>query len=445
MSAAKQVKLDRTRETVDQLLAVAPNATVIMGENCRVVRVNSEAEKLFGYSQDQLLGQKPDFLVPGLRRERKHRTGRGGPPHIRPIGYGLETVVRRRDGTEFPAVVNLALLEVGGNTLISSVFREIPNVPGQELDLRALVDASDDAIIGKTLDGTILSWNKGAEKIFGYTAEKILGQPISVLVPPGHPNELPEIMVRLRRGEHIEKFETTRIHKDGHLIDVSVTISPVKSKDGMVVGACVVARDITPERQLQQALRLSEERFRVALKNAPVVVCSQDPQLHYTWINSPVVGWHHHNYLGRTDAEILGGEDGARLTAIKEEVIRTGIGSHTEIIITIRGAKHYFDLVVEPLRNARGELLGLFSSAIDTTTLKETIFKLHEALNQVQMLSGLLTICASCKRIRDEHEMWQPLEGYIQAHSEAKFTYGVCPDCLRKLYPEYYPESPGAR
>jgi PAS domain S-box-containing protein len=80
--------------------------------------------------------------------------------------------------------------------------------------LRALVDASDDAIIGKAIDGTIMSWNKGAEKIYGYKAEEALGQPISLLIPPDHPGELPKIMTRLRRGEHIKSFETTRIRKD---------------------------------------------------------------------------------------------------------------------------------------------------------------------------------------------------------------------------------------
>ena len=115
------------------------------------------------------------------------------------------------------------------------------------LGLRALVDASDDAIIGKTIDGTIISWNKGAEKIYGYTADEILGKSISVLMPPGHPNEFPEIMMRLRRGEHIQRYETKRIHKNGNTLDASVTITPVKSSDGMVVGACAVARDITEQ------------------------------------------------------------------------------------------------------------------------------------------------------------------------------------------------------
>jgi hypothetical protein len=100
---------------------------------------------------------------------------------------------------------------------------------------------------------------------------------------------------------------------------------------------------------------------------------------------------------------------------------------------------HYFDLIVEPLRDAEGTLLGLICSATDITSSKNLIAQLQEALDQINVLSGLLSMCASCKRIRDEHQTWQPLESYIQAHSEAKFSHGVCPDCLRKLYPDYYP------
>jgi PAS domain S-box-containing protein len=133
--------------------------------------------------------------------------------------------------------------------------RSILKAQNTNLSLRAFVDASDDAIIGKTMDGTIVSWNKGAEKMYGYTAEEILGKSISVLIPPGHPNEFPEIMMRLRRGEHIERYEAKRIHKNGNAIDASLTISPVKSRGGMIVGACAVARDITEQRRDQKAQR----------------------------------------------------------------------------------------------------------------------------------------------------------------------------------------------
>jgi len=302
------------------------------------------------------------------------------------------------------------------------------------VDLHALVDASDDAIIGKAMDGTILSWNKGAQKIYGYEADEVLGQPISLLIAPGHPDELPKIMKRLQRGEHIKSFETTRICKDGHLVDVSLTISPMK-RGGVVVGASVVARDITKQKVIHEALCKTEERFRVALKNAPVAVFSQDLRLRYTWVNLSAPRYR--KYLGCTDAEIFGGEDGARLTAIKEEVLRTGIESHSEIALTFEGEKRYFDLVVQAVHDAKGKPLGLLSTAVETTALEETIARLQQALDEIHVLRGLLPMCASCKRIKDEHETWQVLEVYLQNHTEAKFTHGICPECMRKLYPEY--------
>ena len=99
---------------------------------------------------------------------------------------------------------------------------------------------------------------------------------------------------------------------------------------------------------------------------------------------------------------------------------------------------HYLDLIVQPLSDARGKLLGLLCSAIDITSLKETIVKLQQALNEIQVMRGLLPTCASCHKIKDERGEWQPMEVYIQTHSEAKFSHGVCPNCLKKLYPEYY-------
>lgn len=322
-------------------------------------------------------------------------------------------------------------------TLVSSAFRDIERSRSEELDLTAMIEASDDAIIGKTLDGTIVSWNRRAEELYGYEAKEILGRSISVLIPSNRPDELPAILERLSRGEHIRSYETTRVHRDGHLIDVSVTISPAINRVGMVVGASAVARDITKRKQAEEAMRLSEERFRVALKNAPVVVFTQDLQLRYTWINSPVLAWARQDYIGHTDAEIVGGEEGSRLMAIKQDVLRTGEGSRREVAVTFEGGRHYFDLVMEPLRGPSGAVLGLICSATDTTPYKNLVAKLQEALDEVRLLSGLLAICASCKNIKDEHGTWQPLEGYIQAHSEAKFTHGLCPDCLRRFYPDY--------
>ena len=128
--------------------------------------------------------------------------------------------------------------------------------------LAAIVDSSDDAIVSKNLDGIIMSWNPGAERIFGYTAEEAVGQHISLIIPPDRRNEETMIMERLKRGERVDHFETVRMRKDGTSLDVSLTISPLKDRHGRVVGASKVGRDITERKVAQEELRSSEERLR---------------------------------------------------------------------------------------------------------------------------------------------------------------------------------------
>jgi PAS domain S-box-containing protein len=131
--------------------------------------------------------------------------------------------------------------------------------------LAAIVDSTDDAVIGKTLDGTIISWNTGAERLYGYSAHEVVGRSISILIPPDRPDELPQIMDRLRRGERIDHYRTVRMRKDGRRISVSVTISPVHDSDGRVEGASSIARDVTEqERAVQEALQLREQFISIA-------------------------------------------------------------------------------------------------------------------------------------------------------------------------------------
>ncbi len=121
--------------------------------------------------------------------------------------------------------------------------------------LAAIVESSDDAIYGKTLDGVILSWNHGAERMFGYTAGEVLNRSVNILVPPNSPDEVAQILERLKRGERVDHFETARLKKDGEHIDVSLTISPVRDASGKIVGASTVARDITEQKRMREALR----------------------------------------------------------------------------------------------------------------------------------------------------------------------------------------------
>ncbi|HKG46341.1 MAG TPA: PAS domain S-box protein, partial [Pyrinomonadaceae bacterium] len=132
--------------------------------------------------------------------------------------------------------------------------------------LTALIESADDAIISKTLEGIITSWNNGAQRIFGYTADEVVGKSITILIPEGHLDEEPAILARLRAGERIEHYETVRMAKDGRLIDISLTVSPIKGPNGNIIGASKIARDVSEQRQARRALDEASERLRLALE-----------------------------------------------------------------------------------------------------------------------------------------------------------------------------------
>ena len=158
----------------------------------------------------------------------------------------IEELLRGHHGTR------LAELE-GARTPVDSETESLQRL------LAAIVESSDDAIFSKTLAGTITSWNRAAEKMYGYTAEEVIGRPVSILLPPDRPDEMQTILERLKRGEKLVHFETTRVAKDGHFLSVSLTISPICDSLGQITGASTIARDITQQKLAEQALRNSEK------------------------------------------------------------------------------------------------------------------------------------------------------------------------------------------
>src|ERR1700675_3741556 len=156
--------------------------------------------------------------------------------------------------------------EAGTDKISQSILDELP-VLRLEADkaiglLASIVDSSDDAIVSKTLEGVITSWNKGAERLFGYTAKEAIGQPISMIIPLDRRDEETRILARLRQGEPIEHFDTVRVRKDGTKFDISLSISPVRDAAGKIIGASKIARDITGRKRIERELHDSEQRFR---------------------------------------------------------------------------------------------------------------------------------------------------------------------------------------
>lgn len=138
--------------------------------------------------------------------------------------------------------------------------------------LAAIVESSDDAIVSKTLEGIVTSWNPAAEKLFGYTAEEMIGRPISILAAPDRENEMPAILESLRRGETIDHYETVRRRKDGSLVDISLTVSPIRDETGRILGASKIARDITVRKRLEERQRILTAELSHRVKNLFAVV-----------------------------------------------------------------------------------------------------------------------------------------------------------------------------
>ena len=155
--------------------------------------------------------------------------------------------------------------------------------------LAAVVESSDDAIVSKTLEGIITSWNKGAQRMFGYSPEEIIGQPVTVLIPPDYRDEEPEILRKLKRGERIEHYETVRMRKDGTLLNVSIAVSPIKDGAGKTIGASKIARDITEQKAAEERLRKSEARFRQLADAMPQIVWTATPDGRFDYLSRR---WH---------------------------------------------------------------------------------------------------------------------------------------------------------
>jgi PAS domain S-box-containing protein len=168
------------------------------------------------------------------------------------------------------------------------MMQQVPAVrDAEELRSRlaAIVASSDDAIISKTLEGIIVTWNEGASRIFGYTADEVIGKPVTVLIPADRQDEEPAILKRLRAGERVDHFETVRVRKDGTLVDISLTISPVRNAAGEIIGASKIARDISIQKRAEESLRVSNERFRQMANSAPVLMWIADHTKSRAWFN----------------------------------------------------------------------------------------------------------------------------------------------------------------
>jgi PAS domain S-box-containing protein len=245
----------------------------------RINDVNPFLYKLLGFSRDEMIGKTVGDLSPfkdiesnQVMLERLQKNG-----YVRYENLPLETRDGRKIAVEFVSNV----YQAGDCNVIQCDVRDITERRQAEtvsIRLAAIVESSDDAIIGKDLNSIINSWNKGAEKIFGYTASEMMGASIRRLIPAGRHEEENQILEKIKRGESMEHFETLRQTKDGRLIDVSVTVSPIKDASGKVVGVSKVSRDITERKAAEEKIRQLnfELERRVVERTAQLQAANQE-------------------------------------------------------------------------------------------------------------------------------------------------------------------------
>lgn len=267
----------RTTEEPDlrDLLEVAPDAMVVVDQAGVIVLANSQAEALFGYRQQEVLGHHVEVLIPQRFRERHrgHRFDFFAEPRVRPMGAKLQLFALRKNGTEFPVEISLSPVETAEGMVVVNAIRDVSErkmAEESQLRLAAIVESSADAIISKTLDGVIVSWNKGAQQIYGYTEAEAVGKPITILVPLELREEENKILARLRTGERIEHYETLRVTKAGRTVNISLSLSPIKDSTATVLGICSISHDITERKLADEALRASEARLRLAQQAARI-------------------------------------------------------------------------------------------------------------------------------------------------------------------------------
>jgi PAS domain S-box-containing protein len=250
------------------IMDAAIDGIITIDQAGTIVEFNAAAERLFGLPRTAAIGQPlVELCIPPTFRERHRRglahylaTGEGPV-----LGQRLDMVALRADGTEFP--IELSIARVGAETpvLFTGFVRdrsERQRAAATLAQLAAIVTSSDDAIIGTTLEGTIVSWNQGAERLYGYAAAEVIGRSLTLLVPPERAEEMPEMLGHLRRGDRIEPYETVRVRHDGTLVEVSMSISPILDDTGHLTGVSTMARDITERQQTAAALQAKSDELR---------------------------------------------------------------------------------------------------------------------------------------------------------------------------------------
>ena len=376
------------------------DAVIATDAQRKITRMNPVAEKLTGWPRGEALGHPIDEVFKIINERTRQ-------PAVIPVddvlatgeihGLANHTALLARDGSECSIADSAAPIRDRAGQIVGVVlvFRDVTEERHSELlqqRFAALVESSDDAIISKSLEGIISSWNRGAERIFGYSASEAVGQPMAMLFPPDREEEEPQILTRMRRGERVDHLETQRVTKDGRLIDISATISPIKDANGTVIAVSKIARDISGRKRTEEALRHSEQNLAITLDSIGDAVIATDTARHITRMNpvaEKLTGWAQAEAIGRPIDEVFHiiNEETRRAAVIPvDDVLATGnvhgLANHT-VLIARDGTERPIADSAAPIRDDAGQIIGVvlvFRDVVEERRFEQELHQLNADL-----------------------------------------------------------------
>ena len=409
----------RAREERAQLAAIvegADDAIVGCDLERRILSWNHGAERLFGYAATEVIGRPVMFLLPP-----------GEPPDddaLRRVSAGeivrTASVLRqRKDGTLIPVSINRSPMrdESGRVVGVARIFRDISEqqrAAATSTRLAAIVESSDDAMLTRDLDGTITSWNRGAERLFGYTAEEAIGRDASMLYPPDEPEDLAARNARLQENHRLPPFRSERMHKDGRRIDVLATISALRDPGGAFVGASIVLQDMSELLAVERKLSETEERLRAAFDQAAVGIAlrAADPEKS-RWLRvnqrfCEMVGYSEAELLSMTSLDMTPPEDREESIGHSRRVVTGQVSGYSRPKRYVRkdGSILWVNLSLSLIRDKEGMPLHVLSVIEDITDRMHTQRKLqrltafHAALVDTnEAIARAQDLKALCERV----------------------------------------------
>lgn len=385
VTVRKQTEL-ALRESADRLRTLVENAVdgiFVHDERGVIVDANDWACKSLGYTRDELIGMSPaEFdptATPEMGRKLAETLGRGEP-------VAFDGIHRRKDGSTFPVEVRSRGIVFGGRRRWMAIARDITDrkrADEARARLAAIVESSLDAIVSKTPDGIVQTWNPGAERLFGYTAAEVIGKSITLIIPPERHVEEDMILARIHAGERVDHLDTVRATKAGRRINVSLTVSPIRDASGRVVGASKIARDITDRIRGERTLQESQRRWRDLAEAMPHLVWTCEPDGRCDYLSLQWV-----EYTGRPEAEQLGSgwldaihpDDRDRLMSVWTDVVERGTAFDAEFRIRRRdGAYRWFKARATPATDPDGAVTKWYGSNTDIEDMKRAAEALRES------------------------------------------------------------------